>query len=219
MSDINPANKAPKRKITIIIANSLLVLSIMVAICWGLSTYFQLDQDAYTNDAQVEEYINPVNVRIPGYIRSVRFQEHQQLAKGDTLVTIDDQEYRIQVEQAEAAYLAAMAARTVTSSAVSTVQSNVLTLDAEIQAAQAKLWNAEQNYRRFTNLLSDGAATQQQFDQVKTEYNALEAQVLALKKQRNTTNLTTNETSKRILVNEADIKRAKAALELARLNL
>jgi len=219
MSDINPANKAPKRKLAIIIVNILLVLCIITAIGWGISTYFHMDRDVYTNDAQVEEYINPVNVRIPGYIRSVRFQEHQKVLKGDTLVTIDDREYKIQVEQAEAASLAAMAAKVVTSSAVNTVKSNLQTSDAQIQASQARLWNAGQNYRRFANLLKDGAATQQQFDQVKSEYDALTAQTLALKKQRNTTDLTTNETVKRVLVNEADVKRAKAALDLARLNL
>ena len=219
MSDINPANKAPKRKVTIVIVNILLVLCTLAAIVWGISTYFHLDHDVYTNDAQVEAYINPVNVRIPGYIRSVRFQEHQKMLKGDTLVTIDDREYKIQVEQAEAAYLAAMAAEVVTSSAVNTVKSNLQTTDAQIQASQARLWNARQNYRRFANILKDGASTQQQYDQVKTEYDALSAQTLALQKQRNTTGLTTNETAKRVLVNEADVKRAKAALDLARLNL
>jgi membrane fusion protein (multidrug efflux system) len=219
MSDINPANKAPQRKITIIIVNILLALCCLGAIGWGLSTYFNLDRELYTNDAQVEEYINPVNVRIPGYIRSVGFQEHQHIGKGDTLVTIDDREYIIQVEQAEAAYLAALAARVVTHSTVSTVESNLLVSDAQIRASQARLWNAGENLRRFRNLLNDGAATQQQFDQVKTEYDALNAQTQALKKQRNTTSLTGNETANRIQVNNAEIKRAKAALDLARLNL
>ena len=37
-----------------------------------------------TNDAQVEEYINPVNTRIPGYLKEVRFNDHQRFRKGDT---------------------------------------------------------------------------------------------------------------------------------------
>jgi membrane fusion protein (multidrug efflux system) len=219
MSDINPGAKAPKRKITIIIVNSVLVILVIAAIIWGISTYFNLDSDVYTNDAQVDEYISPVNARIPGYLASVRFQEHQHIHKGDTLVTIDDSEYKIQVEQAEAAYLSALAARNVTTSSVSTVQSNIRTSDSEIAASKAKLWNAQQNYRRFANLLRDGAATQQQFDQVKTEYDALNSQTQALMQQRNTVHLTTDETSKRVNVNDAEIKRAKAALDLARLNL
>lgn len=219
MSDINPGAKAPKRKLTILIINSLLAVSILCAIAWGISTYFDLDHELYTNDAQVEEYINPVNVRIPGYIKEVRFQEHQQVSKGDTLVIIDDREYKIALEQAEAAYLSAQAAKNVTSSAVSTVQSNLSVSDANIAAAEARLWNAEQNYHRYENLLKDGAATQQQFDQVKTEYDALAAQTNALKRQKNTTNLSTSETSRRIDVNDAEIKRAHAAVQMAKLNL
>ncbi|HEY4198901.1 MAG TPA: HlyD family secretion protein [Mucilaginibacter sp.] len=219
MSDINPGQKEPKRKITIIIINSLLAVLIICAIIWGISTYFDLDKSAYTNDAQVEEYINPINVRIPGYVKYVKFEEHQHVKKGDTLVTIDDREYKIALEQAEAALLSAVAAKNVTASSKNTAQSNVSISDANISASRAKLWNAEQNFHRYQNLLKDGAATQQQFDQVKTEYDALADQTNALIKQRNTINLTTSEVSKRIDVNDAEIKRATAAVDLAKLNL
>jgi membrane fusion protein (multidrug efflux system) len=219
MSDINPGHKEPKRKVTIMFINSVLAVLILCAIIWGLSTYFDLDKEAFTNDAQVEEYISPVNVRIPGYIREVRFEEHQHVKKGDTLVVIDDREYKIALEQAEAVYLSARAAKSVTASSRNTAQSNLDISDANISASEARLWNAGQNFHRYQNLLKEGAATQQQFDQVKTEYDALVNQTNALKKQRNTTNLTTNEVSKRIDVNDAEIKRAQAAVDLAKLNL
>ena len=219
MSDSQPAKEKPKRKVKIILLNSILVICILIAIIWGISTYFNLDHSLYTNDAQVEEYINPVNVRIPGYIKEVRFEEHQHVKKGDTLVLIDDREYKIQLEQAEAAYLTAQASRNVTSYAVNTVHSNISITDANIKASEARLWNAEQNYHRYANLLKDGAATQQQFDQVKTEYDAQLAQTNALKQQRHTTDLSTNETSERITVNDAEIKRTHALVDLAKLNL
>jgi len=219
MSDQNIPIKNKNRKLLILLLNSLLIVCVIAAIVWGISTYFNLDKDAYTNDAQVEEYINPVNVRIPGYIKEVRFEEHQQVKKGDTLVRIDDREYKIQLEQAEAAYLSAQAAKNVTSSSVNTVHSNIGITDANIKASEARLWNAKQNYKRYENLLKDGAATQQQFDQVKTEYDALFAQNTALKRQLNTTNLSTSEASKRIDINDAEIKRTHALVDLAKLNL
>jgi membrane fusion protein, multidrug efflux system len=219
MSDINPGQKEPKRKVTIFIINILLAVIILAGIVWAVSTYFDLDHHVYTNDAQVEEYINPINVRIPGYIREVRFQEHQRVKKGDTLLIIDDREYKIQLEQADAVYLSALASKTVSSSSVNTAENNVNVSKANIDAAEARLWNAEQDYHRFANLLKDGAATQQQFDQQKTEYDALLAQTNALKEQRKTTLLSTTEASKRVYVNEAEIKRAHAALDLAKLNL
>jgi membrane fusion protein (multidrug efflux system) len=84
-----------------IVINILLTVVAAGFLSWGTSTYFDLDSDLYTNDAHIEEYINPVNTRIPGYIKEVRFNEHQNVKKGDTLVLIDDREYKIQVEQAE----------------------------------------------------------------------------------------------------------------------
>jgi membrane fusion protein (multidrug efflux system) len=211
--------KKNNKRIKQIIINSLLIAVGAAFTFWGASTYFKLDRDLYTNDAHLEEYINPVNTRIPGYIKEVRFDEHQNVKKGDTLVIIDDREYKIQVEQAEAAYLAAQASRNVTASSVNTVQSGLNTTDANIEAAKARVWNAEQNYRRYENLLHDGAATQQQFDQVKTDYETLLAQTKALQEQRATTSLSTVETSNRISVNDAEIKRSHAALDFAKLNL
>ncbi|HZJ58893.1 MAG TPA: HlyD family secretion protein [Chitinophagaceae bacterium] len=209
-------NKKNKKQILI---NSLLILVGAGFLFWGIYTYFDLGNNLYTNDAHIEEYINPVNTRIPGYIKEVRFDEHQNVKKGDTLVIIDDREYKIQLEQAEAAYMAAGASKTVTASSVSTVQSGLNTTDANIEAAKARLWNAEQNFHRYENLLQDGAATQQQFDQVKTEYETLLAQSRALQDQRATTSLSAVETSNRISVNEAEIKRTHALLDFAKLNL
>ena len=209
------SNKS-KKQITI---NSFLMAVAAGFIVWGISTYFHLDRNLYTNDAYIEEYINPVNTRIPGYIKEVRFYEHQNVKKGDTLVLIDDREYEIQVAQAEAANIAAMASKVVTASSVNTVQSGLGTTDANIEAAKARVWNAEQNYHRYENLLQDGAATQQQFDQVKTDYDALLAQARALQEQRATTSLSTVETSNKVSVNEAEIKRTRALLDYAKLNL
>ena len=215
------ATKTPSRTHTIInwIITSLLSVSIIIALIWGVYTYYRLDHDLYTNDAQVEEYITPVNTRITGYIKEVRFNDHQRVKKGDTLVIIDDREFKIAVEQAEAAWLSARASRGVTASAVSTVHSNLLITDANIRALDAQIWNAEQNYHRYENLLKVDAATQQEFDQVKTQYTALTEQRNALVRQKATTDLSTTETTRRVPVNDADIKRAQAALDLSNLNL
>jgi membrane fusion protein (multidrug efflux system) len=217
MSDLKPS--PPKHKLLPRIATALLSMVIIGVIVWIVRIYYLLDTEIYTDDAQVEEYINPVNTRITGYLRVIRFTDHQRMHKGDTLVTIDDREYRIAVEQARAAWLAARASKDVTASSVSTVHSNLQITDANIRSLDARIWNAQQNMERFGHLLKDDAATQQQYDQVKTDYTSLIEQKEALFRQRMTTNLSTAEASKRIPVNEADIQRARAAMDLAGLNL
>lgn len=218
--NMTDAKSTPRwRKFLTWTVTGLLSISILIAIGWGIFTYYQLDEEVYTDDAQVEEYINPVNTRITGYIKEVRFTDHQRCKKGDTLVIIDDREFHIAREQAEAAWISAKASRGVTSSSVSTVRSNELVTDANIRSLEARILYAQQNLNRYEHLLKEDAATQQQYDQVKTEYTALVEQRAALVQQRATTGLSTNETSRRILVNEAEIKRAQAALDLTALNL
>ena len=217
MSDLKPSTR--KHKGPAIVATILLCIAILVAIGWSVYTFYHLDNQIYTDDAQVEEYINPVNTRITGYLRDIRFTDHQRIRKGDTLVTIADREFRIAVEQARAAWLAARLSKAVTASAVSTVHSNLQITDANIRSLDARIWNAQQNLGRFEHLVKEDAATQQQYDQVKTDYTSLVEQKEALVRQRMTTGLSTTETSRRIPVNEADIQRAHAAMDLAELNL
>jgi len=208
-----------KRNPVTIIATVLLCIAILIAIGWGAFTYDRLDREIYTDDAQVEQYINPVNTRITGYLQEVRFTDHQRIHKGDTLVIIDGREYRIAMEQAHAAWLAACASKAVTASSISTVHSNLGITDANIRSLDARIWNARQNMDRYEHLLQDDAATQQQYDQVKTDYTSLVEQKEALVRQLRTTGLSTAEATRRIPVNEADIQRAHAVLDMAELNL
>lgn len=219
MSEQLSFNKGSDGKWKIRLINGLLITGALLGVAWGLAIYLHLNEDLYTNDAQVEEYINPVNTRIPGYIKKVYFQEHQRVSKGDTLITIDDREYRIQLESAQAAYLSALASKNVSLSTVKTVHNNVGVSDANIAASRAKLLNAGKNLSRYLNLLREGAATQQQVDQVQSDYDASAAQTKALEEQKNTATLSTNEASSRIMVSDAEVKRAHAALDMAALNL
>ena len=109
---------------------------------------------------------------------------------------------------------------------MNTVGANVAAAKANIEAAKARLWNAEQNFNRYKNLLKDEAVTRQQFDQVKTDYDAQKAQLEAQVSQyqsvinsKTTSELSVNEVQSRLGMNDAEIKRAENALEMAKLNL
>lgn len=209
--------KSNRVKTTVI---NLLVFAVAVGgFYWLVTNYFHLNEDNFTNSAQVEEFINPVNTRVAGYIKEIKYNEHQAVKKGDTLVILDEREIRTQLAQAEAAYQNALASRNVTSSAVNTVSNNVNVANANIAGAKARLWNAEQNLKRYQNLLASEAVTRQQYDQVKTEYDATRAAYETLISQKNTASLATGETRSRLGVNDAEIKRTAAMLDMARINL
>jgi membrane fusion protein (multidrug efflux system) len=199
---------------------NLLLLAGMAGAGWWAYRYLNhYETGTVTNDAQVEAFISPVNTRIGGYLRQINFNEHQAVKKGDTLAVIDDRELRIQVQQVEAAYLEAQAGRNVTTSSISTVRNNADVADANLVEMRVRLANAEQNYRRYERLLADESASRQQFEVIKTERDAMKAKYQAMLQQRKSADYATNEVSQRLNVNAAGIKRAAAALDLAKLNL
>ncbi len=227
-------NEQKKKKSNIAkLINLVVLVMVLGGLFWVVKSYFNFGNDKYTNAAQVESFINPINTRVSAYIKEIRFVEHQPVKKGDTLMILDNREILTQVGQAEAAYMAALASKNVTSQSVNTASNNVNTVGANVQAskagieaAKARLWNAEQNFKRYQNLLKDEAVTRQQFDQIKTEYESqkaqLEVQIAQLQSVVNTkrsSELTVNEVKSRLGMNDAEIKRAENALEMAKLNL
>lgn len=211
--------KAGSSKLRLTIINLLLFTAVGGVFVWAIRSYYHMGESNYTNDAQIDAFISPINTRVGGYIKEIRFKEHQHVKKGDTLLIIDDSELKTQLAQAEAAYMTATASKSMTSSSINTVGNNVNVVDANIASAKARLLNAEVNFKRFQRLLAEESVTQQQYEQVKTEYDAQSAQFEALLNQRKTSNLSIVEVGKRLEVNAAEIKRAEAALEMAKLNI
>jgi membrane fusion protein (multidrug efflux system) len=138
-----------KNKIRAIISNTVVFLVIGFGLFWLVREYFHIGDKTYTEAAQVEEFINPINTRVSAYIKDIKFIEHQKVKKGDTLVILDKNELLTQLGQAEAAYQNAMAQRSATTSSVNTVSNNVSVMESNIAGAKARLWNAEQNLHRY----------------------------------------------------------------------
>ncbi len=201
---------------------AMTVLGVCVLI-WGVSESIMLFIDHTSNetsdDAQVEQYITPINIRATGYIDRICFREHQKVKKGDTLLVLDQREYRIQLAQAEANLKDALAGNNVTDATVNRTQINSLVFDASIEEIEVRLAKLKKDVERYRNLVARDAATPIQLEQMETEYRATEAKLEAAKKQKATAEASVNEASTRKQNSDAAIQRATAALEQAKLNL
>ena len=167
----------------------------------------------------MDQYIAPINIRVAGYIQDVRFREHQYVHKGDTLLLLDDREYKIRVKEAEAALLDAEGSKDVLHSGIQTTQANIAVQEANIAEAKARLWQSEQDYHRYARLLQDESVAPQQFEQVKATFEAAQARYDALVQQREAVVSQHTEATKRQTSADANILRQEAALDIARLNL
>lgn len=149
---------------------------ILVALAvWGISTLFELRRYEETNDAQVEEYINPITSRVTGYISRINYEENQDVKKGDTLLVIDDSEYVLQEQEANAALRNARAQIQILESNVATSSKTAEGTQAQIAAAKARLWKQQQEYDRYQKLYDAESATKQQLENVQTALDVAKA--------------------------------------------
>jgi putative multidrug resistance protein len=208
-----------KHKTKKLIYNITVLLLVIGGIIWVFSRFIHLGNVEYTDNAQIKQLIVPVNSRVQGFIKKVYFEEYQDMKKGDTLLLIEDAEFRLRVSQAEADYQNALSGKTVMTSTINTTQNDIAVSDAGIQEAKIRMDNAEREYIRYKNLLNQDAVTRQQYDAMKTNYDALKARYELLLRQKQTTTLVKQEQTQRLDQTDAGIKLAEAALEIARLNL
>lgn len=199
------------------IADIFIIVFIVGGIFWIATLFIHLGGE-HTNNAQIRQNIVPVAARVQGFIKEIRFEEFQPVRKGDTLVVIEDSEYRLRLAQAKADYQNALVDKMAMETGISTVQNNIAVTEAGIQEVEVLLANAETDYKRFKVLLENNAVTQQQFDDIHTKYESLKAKLETMKRQKQSTRLVKTEQTQRLEQNKLGIEAARAALELAELN-
>lgn len=208
-----------RRKTKVLTYNIVVIALLLCGIGYVISKFEHLGKVEFTDNARVHQHITPINSRIPGFIKEIRFSEYTPVRKGDTLVIIEDTEFRLHEAQAEAALGNALAGHHASATTVATVQNNIGVNDAAIAECQAQLDNARREEERYARLLERRAVTRQQYDNVHTAYLAAQARYDQLTRSRQSTSLMKSEQSHRLEQNDAGIKVAQAALDLARLNL
>lgn len=152
-----------------IISYIVTLIVIIAAALWVGSKFIHLGNVEFTDNAQVQQQIVPVNCRVQGYIKEIKFEEYQPVHKGDTLVIIDDADMRLQVARANADYQNALAGREVADRTVGVASANVAVTEASIAEAKVVMEMAATDLERYTRLLEKEAVTRQQFDAAKTD--------------------------------------------------
>lgn len=201
------------------IYNILILCFLVGGLVYVCSRFIHLGNVEYTDNAQVRQHITPVNTRVQGFIKKICFEEFQPVKKGDTLLIIEDAEFKLRVAQAEADLSNALAGRSVTTAGIETTQSNIGVSDASIEEVKVTMKNARRELQRYEKLLKEDAVTRQQYDNIKTAYEAAKARYQQASRAKRSTSLVKNEQTHRLGQNEAAVKLAKANLDLARLNL
>jgi membrane fusion protein (multidrug efflux system) len=202
-----------------IIITIIAVILALAGVIYSIYYWQYTNRFEETNDAQVESYINPVSARAGGYIQRVCFNEHQLVKKGDTLIILDDQEYRAQLESAEATVEDAYAQQTVLAASIHSAQMGTRVNKDQIKGSRAKYLQQQQDIRRYRNLVKEEAATGADLEQVEARYDVAESDYSASNNSLKINLARIEELKTHFALLKADIKKKEAALQLARLNL
>ncbi|TCC87450.1 HlyD family secretion protein [Pedobacter hiemivivus] len=201
-------------RVTTIIAAVVFVILLV----WGIRTVFSYLRYEDTNDAQIDEYINPVTARVNGYIKSVRYVENQEVKKGDTLVVIDDSDYLTQQDEASASLSNAKAQIAVMESTIQTSETAAEASKAKIAAAKAKLWKQQADYDRYKKLFDAESATRQQLETMQSMLEVAQAEYKAAQEDHAAALSKTNDVKAQSGVLKSEIQRREAVLKRNNLN-
>src|SRR5580704_4662195 len=141
------------------LAGFIILLVVVVGAVYFIRDAFLFES---TDDAQVDGHIMPLSARISGYVLKVPVMEGQLVQAGDVLVTIDPQDYKISVNQAQAALADALASAAGSRYNVPitsvTTHSNLESAGTAVINAQAGLRAAEQNFESAKAALDQAEA-------------------------------------------------------------
>ncbi|HEX8924327.1 MAG TPA: HlyD family secretion protein [Terriglobales bacterium] len=155
----------------------LIILAVVGVFVWR---YFAVRES--TDDAQIDGHITPISSRVSGTVIKLNFDDNQYVQAGQVLVQLDPKDYEVAVARAQAdladAESGARAAETNvpithinTASQLETAQAALNAAQKDVDAAHARLREAEAKYvkvhkdlERIADLVKKDEVSRQQYD-------------------------------------------------------
>ncbi|HZK12854.1 MAG TPA: efflux RND transporter periplasmic adaptor subunit [Atribacterota bacterium] len=156
-----------------------------------------------------------ITSEIMGQAKEVKVKDGEEVNKGDILITLDDEQIKIQVAQAQA---------TLDSIQASSDKIKAGARPQEIKQAESALLQAkmnrdsvEENYLRMKKLFSEKAISQQQYEQAKNQYEIADVQYQSAQESYGLVIEGAGEEDIKSV--EAQVRQTKAALDMAKYQL
>jgi membrane fusion protein, multidrug efflux system len=213
---------APKPRNRLIVP--IVAILALIGIVWGVRAWLYSRTHETTDDAYVDGHLVPVLAKVGGYVVRVNGDENTHVKEGDTIVVIDDSDYRARLAQAEAELAAAQVAvgtGRYTGQALAQVyaaQGQRAAADAQIAAAQANYNKAAADLQRIRQLADQQIVSRQQLDAAQAAAVAAAATLLAAQKQAAAAGATVTNAEAGIRLADARLASAGAQATEAALN-
>jgi membrane fusion protein (multidrug efflux system) len=204
---------------------ALVVLGVILGLGWGVKQWLYGRSHESTDNAQVDGHLVPVLAKVSGYVTAVTVNENNQVRKDSTLVLIDEAEYKVRLQQAEADLAAARAAaggsgiEGQAQAAVANASGQQAALTAGIGAARANAVKAEADLRRMRELVAKQVVSRQQLDAAQAAADAARAQLTAAQNNAGAAGAGVANAEAGVRLAQARLGAAQAARDNARLQL
>ena len=194
------------------IAPIVVAVVVLVLGGFGLRQWLYSRTHVVSDDAQVDGHIIPVLSRVSGYVAEVRVDENHHVRAGDTLVVIDDRDFRARLVQTEGDLSAAIATAGERGRA-GQAQSQLAAARAAVVQAEANARRASSDLERYRSLGARGIVSSQQLDNAEAAANVATAQLQAARDQVQAASAAVRNADSRVLA--AGATRDQAALQLS----
>ncbi|MGK6311814.1 HlyD family secretion protein [Neorhizobium sp. DT-125] len=174
------AEKAPEKKKRRSLLLPIIALALLGGAAWyGYNWWTDGRFLVSTDDAYLEGDIAVISPKVSGYVAKVNVIENQSVKAGDPLVTLDDGDYRLALEKADAAVESA-------NLAVARIDAQIVggkaALDqskAQQGALEAAVRGAEITYKRASELAAKSAGTTADLDNAQIALEQARANLVA----------------------------------------
>jgi len=129
-----------------------------------------------TDDAYVASDVSVISPKVEGYLKEVGVRDNQAVKKGTVLFIIDDNDFAAKVAQARAAVASEEAAVATYASRLNLQQAMIAQAQATVQSAEADLTRTQQDYKRYSTLMTTDFASRQRFEQAQADARKAEAE-------------------------------------------
>jgi multidrug resistance efflux pump len=216
LAPISKYNTPSRTSVVVMVAIALVGLTLILR-AWQLWPF--TSDHVHTDDAYVRGQVTVLAPQVSGYVTEVLARDFDRVKRGQPLLRIDDRSYRQKVDQAEAALAEARAqlANSVQSQAQNRAQ--IASAQANLAAGQAERQRTGTELQRYEALAAQQLVSSSDRDKLRASAQAASAGVAqsqaAIRIAQE--NLTATRVARQGL--EARVASARAALELARIDL
>tara|TARA_R100001126_G_scaffold101973_1_gene84254 strand:- start:1325 stop:2464 length:1140 start_codon:yes stop_codon:yes gene_type:complete len=132
-----------------------------------------------TDNAYLQADEVAVSPKVSGYVGDLRVAENQPVRKGDLLLTIRDEDFRLELAKAEAALEARRSAVGTMEQQITLQEAAINQAAANVDIARVELERTSDDFKRYDDLVKKGAASRQKFDYAKADRQTAQAEVAA----------------------------------------